>query len=127
MTTAVLEHPAIVGFVEHTIDAEAVRRRRALLGWSQDELAERAGMTGRTVSNAEHGKVGEATAARILAALDQGERERRKASEPDMVTVTQTIDTSRGQISVTAVVRRDQVGRVDLMAAVRRILEDDQG
>ncbi|WWT34608.1 helix-turn-helix transcriptional regulator [Pelagibacterium nitratireducens] len=42
----------------HTIDitAEQVRAARALVGWSQDELANRAGVTRRTIAAFESGE-----------------------------------------------------------------------
>jgi DNA-binding XRE family transcriptional regulator len=115
MATALLEHPAIIGFVAHTIDAEQVKRRRMALGWSRDDLGERAGVTGRTVYNAEHGKVGESAALRIMGALDAGESERRHADEPSLSTITVEIDGMK--VVVTGV--REKLDQLDLNALIR--------
>lgn len=115
MSTALLEHPAIVGYVEHTINAAEVKRRRLALGWSQEQLAERAGMTSKSVSNAEHGKIGEAYAARLMAALDKGEEERRKADQPELETWTLELDGVR--VVVTG--ERGKLQALDLNAFIR--------
>ena len=64
---------------------ESLRRRRKLLGWSQEELARRSGVKQENLSAIENGAPGVrlATLFRILAALDLefSVQERRK-SEP---------------------------------------------
>lgn len=116
MVTALLEHPDIIGGVEHVIDAEQVKRRRMALGWSRDDLGERAGVTGRTVYNAEHGKVGESAAVRIMDALDAGEAEKLEAERPDLETITVEID----GMKVVVTGDREKVDRIDLNALLRR-------
>lgn len=123
--TVLLEHEAIVGGVEHAIDAKEVRRRRQALRWSQEDLAERAGLTGRTVSNAEHGKVGEAAASRIMTALDQGEAELLAASQPEMVSVEQIITTADGPVRVVVTGARDSVSRMDFTHLIAGALRKD--
>jgi transcriptional regulator with XRE-family HTH domain len=115
MSAMLLEHPAIVGGVEYVIDPAQVRERRLRLGWSQEDLAERAGITGRTVSNAEHGKIGDATALRITMALDAGEAEKLEAARPDLETITVEID----GMKVVVTGDREKVDRIDLNALIR--------
>ena len=124
--TVLLEHEAIVGSVEHVIDGADVRRRRQALRWSQDELAERAGLTSRTVSNAEHGKVGDAAAVRIVGALVEGEAERDAASKPRQVSVSQTIDTGTGEVHVTVTGDVDSVGGLDFTRLITELLRKNE-
>ena len=115
MTTALLGHPDMIGSVEHVIDSAEVRRRRLALGWSQEQLAERAGVVSKTVSNAEHGKVGEVGAVRILAALDSAEAERKRQEEPHLETLT--VEADGIKLVVTGL--PDRLRDLDLNAIIR--------
>jgi DNA-binding XRE family transcriptional regulator len=64
------------------MDDEHVRQRREALGWPRRRLAERSGVTERTIINIEKGRYAprEGTLAKLDRALADGENVRDKAS-----------------------------------------------
>ena len=115
MVTDLAEHPDIIGLVSTTYDPVELQRRRDALGWSRTQLADKAGVSEKTVYNAEHGRLGR-TAPRIVDALEQGEADKLAAEQPDLVTWTVEIDGVR--LVVTGV--RDRLQELDLNALVQR-------
>ena len=64
------------------MDRFKIRERRKLLGWTQESLAERAGLSQSLVSDAENGRATEATLGALNAALKNQGSETVQASDP---------------------------------------------
>lgn len=115
VTTQLLEHPDIMGAVEYIVSGTKLRERRELLGWSQPDLAEKAGVHVRTVQNAETGHVRDGTLRRLLAAVEEGERQAERDEHPDLETWTLEIDGVR--VVVTG--ERGKLAQLDLNSFIR--------
>jgi DNA-binding XRE family transcriptional regulator len=111
--------------MEQVIDGEAVERRRHALHWTMRELAERAGVSERTVWNAEQGRVGKASAAAIESALAAGEAAQRAKQEPPMTTSTFIIEGPHGPVTVTVTGDPASISRLDMRPLVRDILSGE--
>lgn len=104
-----------------------IEQRRHDLGWSQEQLAKRAKVSTRTVQNAERRSVGDRSEARIIAALEDGRRERDRAVEPDaidIVTEDYTLTTDRGQVHVVLTGTKEAMRYVNPRAIVADLLDD---
>lgn len=102
-----------------------ITRRRLALRWSKGDLAEHAGITARSVYNAERGHVGEQVSAAIEEALIAGEDEKAHADEPEMATVRYSVSTAKGDIEIVVTANRDMIPDLDLGAVVREALKRD--
>jgi DNA-binding XRE family transcriptional regulator len=107
------------------ITPSEITRRRLALRWSKADLADHAGITRRSVYNAEKDHVGEQVAAAIEAALDAGEAEQLRADEPEMATVRYTLSTSKGEVDIVVTANRELIPDLDLGAVVREALRRD--
>lgn len=122
--TQVLEHPDMIGAVIAQIPGDEIERRRHELGWTQKQLAAEARVSERTVQTAERGDVSDRSYMRIVAALEDGERDAQHEARPDLVTMTYTLDSPDGPINVVVTASRQAVGKLDLTAMVRDVLND---
>lgn len=117
-----LHHPDMIGSVR-TVDGDELARRRNALHWTQRQLAERADVSERTVHNAERGHVADRSLGRIEQALDDGEAAKVKVDQPELVTVTHTVETADGPIRVVVTASRESVGRLDFAALVAKAIQ----
>lgn len=125
MITQVLEHEDMIGAVVAEIPGSELERRRHELGMSQRELAAAAKVSERTVQTAERGQVSDRSYLRIVRALDDAEAHARAESQPELATVTFTIDGPDGPVSVTVTASRKSVAKIDPMALIRDVLNED--